>query len=165
MSACVSTPTATWFCTAGAASDHGAISSWKGFLGPKTWQAFQRRQQIPSPYIGLACTYGQLSSAPARVLPNLLGRLLAATVMAVDERAGATSQLSLALLPEATTTGMPTTSVMCCTASSRGFDQAPAGTPRESDTTAGLTAFAATQSRAAPRHREDYTVSFSRRVE
>lgn len=81
------------------------------------------------------------------MVPNLVGRLLAATVMAVGTRAGATPQLSFALLPEATTTGMPSVSVMWAMESSIGFDQEPAGTPKDRDTTAGLTAFCATQSR------------------
>jgi hypothetical protein len=89
---------------------------------------------------------------PARVCWNFEGMLLAATVKAVAALAGATSQLSFALLPDATITGNPTTSVMCCIASSMGLDHDPAGTPNESETTAGLTAFSATQSKAAGVH-------------
>eukprot|EP00879_Flechtneria_rotunda_P019500 GHRR01020481.1.p1 GENE.GHRR01020481.1~~GHRR01020481.1.p1 ORF type:complete len:155 (+),score=29.75 GHRR01020481.1:1112-1576(+) len=92
------------------------------------------------------------SCSPLAVPSNFVGKLLAATVMASGTRAGAIWQLSSALLPEATTTGMPTFNTKCCTAASMAFDHWPEGTPSDRLATAGFTAFSATQSSATATH-------------
>lgn len=90
-------------------------------------------------------------TSPCRVVENLLGRLLAATVIASGTLPGEMPQLSSALLPAAMMREMPWSLMVERTAASMARDQVPAATPSDKVTTEGPLAFAVIHSRPADR--------------